>query len=348
MDHPEDFAYAAESADANDGYEGIDPMQSLHYSAVEVEDSQAWWHPRDFASNKHIVFVVTIFVIGLLQFQGRFSTLAWYALKSLQFWSNSLRLHCLTGPVLRWFRGRVELLRAARLDSHVSGIRLALDVIVSLLGWAMHFTRHLCQSTLESTWNIFQCGPMDVARHRKRRRNNTAKRNRCNSLPELEDSVLEPSFGSEHYHGSDSLDENGCVLHEMNLLQMSPAATPSRGHWDWGVRRRELEPAFLDDGDYPANWMVYHPVLRVVTKVQAEQYDREQIERQQLNEAAIHCDIHAEEKKDDVGGEPKHSSANVYLGDGHQTKHAQTRQLQNENHSASSGIMPMLRSAVAT
>lgn len=37
-----------------------------------------------------------------------------------------------------------------------------------------------------------------------------------------------------------------------------------------------LEPAFLKESDYPSGWMVYHPVLGVVVKTEADKYDREQ------------------------------------------------------------------------
>jgi hypothetical protein len=34
----------------------------------------------------------------------------------------------------------------------------------------------------------------------------------------------------------------------------------------------ELEPAFLRDEDYPPGWMVYHPILGVVLKTEADKY----------------------------------------------------------------------------
>mmetsp|Transcript_4832 Transcript_4832/g.12302 ORF Transcript_4832/g.12302 Transcript_4832/m.12302 type:complete len:499 (+) Transcript_4832:124-1620(+) len=35
----------------------------------------------------------------------------------------------------------------------------------------------------------------------------------------------------------------------------------------------ELEPAFLDEKDYPPGWLLYHPVLGVVSKEEADRYD---------------------------------------------------------------------------
>jgi hypothetical protein len=36
--------------------------------------------------------------------------------------------------------------------------------------------------------------------------------------------------------------------------------------------QEEIEPAFLNEKDYPPGWLVYHPVLGVVAKEEADQY----------------------------------------------------------------------------
>lgn len=46
-----------------------------------------------------------------------------------------------------------------------------------------------------------------------------------------------------------------------------------------GTSTPELEPAFLHDKDYPPGWMVYHPVLGVVAKEKADEFDREKKKR---------------------------------------------------------------------
>ena len=57
----------------------------------------------------------------------------------------------------------------------------------------------------------------------------------------------------------------------------------SDGSIDDGLKiqwnQNSIEPAFLRDSDYPAGWLVYHPVLGVVDKVAADKYNKEQ-ERQ--------------------------------------------------------------------
>ena len=40
--------------------------------------------------------------------------------------------------------------------------------------------------------------------------------------------------------------------------------------------QNSIEPAFLRESDYPAGWLVYHPVLGVVDKVAADKYNEEQ------------------------------------------------------------------------
>jgi hypothetical protein len=50
--------------------------------------------------------------------------------------------------------------------------------------------------------------------------------------------------------------------------------TPS---WTWNNNHHhyDLEPAFVNERDYPSNWMVYHPILqRVILKVHADAYNQ--------------------------------------------------------------------------
>jgi hypothetical protein len=37
--------------------------------------------------------------------------------------------------------------------------------------------------------------------------------------------------------------------------------------------RQKIEPAFLDEQDYPPGWLVYHPRLGVVPKIQADKFE---------------------------------------------------------------------------
>lgn len=46
-----------------------------------------------------------------------------------------------------------------------------------------------------------------------------------------------------------------------------------------GKEIEPLEPAFLNDDDYPPGWLVYHPVLRVSSIKEADRYDKQQLLR---------------------------------------------------------------------
>lgn len=203
-------------------------------------------------------------------------------------------------------------------DDDIGAFPLWWDALVNWLASWIDYARAAYQITTESVRNGLQLGPVGIANHRRRRR--TAKRNRCNSIPELEGCVVEPSLGSD-YGALDLLDENNknCLAHAYEGKEISAQPLPSiehqRGEWDRVSIYRELEPAFLNERDYPAGWLVYHPVLRVVTKTEAETYDREVAEKQQevqlpeqrneTNHALVKSigdHEHAEEKKDDLSG----------------------------------------------
>jgi hypothetical protein len=324
------------------------------------------------------------------------------------------------GPILRWYRGRVELIRGGANDENdVSGhIRLAVDVILSLIGSALDYARALFQIASEllrnCVWlrltggggggggdngmnnntNVFN-GVVRLCSHRDRdilnndtrRRNGgvgtTARnRNRCNSLPELEDclspavAAVDPSFGSEHYDFG-LLDESNGRLKETTRIaeQTSLTNQQQRGAvWDWGsMLRAELEPAFLDENDYPADWIVYHPVLRVVTKKEADKYDRERIQQLRLGQQHRNSDSRPatistspgvdvdqiEEKNNDlIGGVEslKNGEDRAVLefpvGDNNNTTTKQPpngkRQQENHNKASPSDSMPVLRSVDPT
>jgi hypothetical protein len=210
--------------------------------------------------------------------------------------------------------------------------QIASEVLRRLLRWI------LCGCTLGGN-NIGGGGP-GVGLHRnpqyarrafERRQNSALNRSRCNSLPELEEFALDPSLTSEqHSMVSAPLVDNLTAGSHTVVANDEPSSSHSVWEsWDWGIlAQSKLEPAFLKESMYPADWMVYHPVLRVVPKVQAELYDQEQRranELKQLTKDAASCSgsidqsfkmngdsdlhhearngndlCHEEEKKDDV------------------------------------------------
>lgn len=126
----------------------------------------------------------------------------------------------------------------------------------------------------------------------------SARRSRCNSLPELDDCcvagvnqqhAMDPSFESESSEYGDeglSIGTGQAVVQKGGILDngiIKSGFTINHRHhirdsneWNWTrMVRTELEPAFRNEKDYPSGWLVYHPVLRVVPKAQADLYDRE-------------------------------------------------------------------------
>lgn len=56
------------------------------------------------------------------------------------------------------------------------------------------------------------------------------------------------------------------------IAKIAPSATIVNG-------LEPLEPAFLNEEDYPPNWPVFHRTLGVTTKEEADHYDRQQLSR---------------------------------------------------------------------
>ena len=129
-------------------------------------------------------------------------------------------------------------------------------------------------------------------------------RNRCNSLPELEDC----SLSAGHHHRGDCCVSpladatTGALLlqqpqqqqHEkgsigpittypegaVEIIKNTSSSSSSHSEqqprheieiWDWGPIPVELEPAFLTERLYPSDWLVYHPTLRVIPRTAAQQ-----------------------------------------------------------------------------
>jgi hypothetical protein len=53
-------------------------------------------------------------------------------------------------------------------------------------------------------------------------------------------------------------------------------------------RHGDIEPAFLNDQDYPPGWLVYHPLLGVVPKEEADKYDADKWRQQQQEQSHSH------------------------------------------------------------
>ena len=83
-----------------------------------------------------------------------------------------------------------------------------------------------------------------------------------------------------------------------------------------------LPPAFLSDEEYPTGWLVYHSILGVVTKAEADQYDQEQIE-QQHQPVPDEVNDNTNEQEQDPQNEEKEKA----LHDQRQQEHTQSQPL---------------------
>jgi len=238
-------------------------------------------------------------------------------LSIIRSFTSGYRPH--TAPIRRWIRDRLYLLRAEDSSEEQarswSSPRIVLELLLLLLFTVLDYVRAayqiLVSGCLRSLW------PPAAQRNddRGRRNNNDCGRHRSNSVPELEDC------------SNNNADPLSSVTTVQPLVVPPPNSTQhnsDRGaearsstidDWDWGPVPIELEPAFLEERQYPNNandcWMVYHPKLRVVTRQEAERYDRdemvkrakEQSPREQTDEMNnnSHCDaaLFEDEKKDD-------------------------------------------------
>jgi|UPI000581AB8F hypothetical protein len=151
-------------------------------------------------------------------------------------------------------------------------------------------TKELCRSI----WHRILHIAIRPLQQRKQLRIRTST---LGSLPELEEvakpiseslsSSAQPQFNNDifdsvgeekkEYASLESLD---AIVSEIASSQSSrePLGAAKDGNGlphhpiDWS--NQELEPAFLNDSDYPPGWMVYHSLLGVVAKNEAEEYER--------------------------------------------------------------------------
>ena len=66
-------------------------------------------------------------------------------------------------------------------------------------------------------------------------------------------------------------------------LKHAPQALQQQTTSGLVLNQDDIEPAFLNEKDYPPGWCVYHPLLGVVTKEEADKYDKEQQQRLERN-----------------------------------------------------------------
>lgn len=103
------------------------------------------------------------------------------------------------------------------------------------------------------------------------------------------------------------------------------------------INTAPLAATFLRREDYPASWMVYHRVLGVVKKIEADEYDRTMMEEQamgqNLPDGADEC-MNEEKGKDEEEKKDEGKSADI---DDEKTVHHSNVSMRNKNP-ASSGL----------
>jgi hypothetical protein len=116
---------------------------------------------------------------------------------------------------------------------------------------------------------------LSPARNRVRRRR--IRRETSSSMPELEDvpdseQTGGPPGGFPENSSSFAINGTSDAIRnrhaEPEILRRNNVPIPQQ-------RANDIEPAFLNDRDYPPGWMVYHRVLGVVPKTEADRYDRD-------------------------------------------------------------------------
>lgn len=107
------------------------------------------------------------------------------------------------------------------------------------------------------------------------------RRTASSTMPELEDVSEQATAAEPARAATDSTDKH----YASNSNGRTSLAATRRANGGTttacaGIQRRivpsEIEPAFLKESDYPTGWVVYHTILGVVPKTEADQYDREQ------------------------------------------------------------------------
>lgn len=63
------------------------------------------------------------------------------------------------------------------------------------------------------------------------------------------------------------------------------------------INTNTIEPAFLNERDYPKGWLVYHAVLGVVSKEEADLYDERQIHQSEQPEQQVLQELHSTDAK---------------------------------------------------
>jgi hypothetical protein len=172
----------------------------------------------------------------------------------------------------------------------LSDVRVLFEVVASLCWNSLDYLRAVYQIGVET---IFRSAPLFI-------RMNDRKGSSRSSLPELEDCTDDSKCGlnGSGAHRDILGTDLECVRKGKNKKDSLSERLARRNIDPWAHISRELEPAFLSDDEYPEHWLVYHPLLRVVPKVEADRYEL-QHEKEAVRFKMEKESSFLEEKKDD-------------------------------------------------
>jgi hypothetical protein len=207
--------------------------------------------------------LMAILVILLLQFKSSLLTFFYNAMED--GWQQTL-LECMLGlrEVIRaYYQMACELLRSVRHGTNDN----------SPPPLALATARHLMQSPSSLGGSGGTPPPLVVVPLEGEEQQTQTQAQTTASLPPHNKTSSSPRF-HKHNSTSSTLESSSSSA---AARSQSPSTTSSSSSSlpNAPSIQEEIEPAFLDEKDYPPGWLVYHPVLGVVTKEEADQHDRE-------------------------------------------------------------------------
>ena len=213
---------------------------------------RAWyWILADFLACPKLALVVAILAVLFVHFNGKISR--WLVLqRGLSIWDASYDIYFTAYENFRYF-GQVVF----------GSFSLALERIQQFaLRW------------------LWQPPELFNSSHASQSRRLAILRRHVSTIPDLES--FEMTNENEEKNADttyiDSMADSNCRRIENS--RASKLKSQVNDSYEFPTSRLsgkfpcELEPAFLKDSDYPEGWMVFHPLLGVVLKQEADKFDQ--------------------------------------------------------------------------
>jgi hypothetical protein len=272
MEHPDDDDFLPHGSLNNRGrrqgyasnYGNHDGDGSYYYPSYQnnqYQSTSTWGF--GFFTGTNFGVLVALIVIAILQWKGTFWS--WFHIIKVQgIWNTLIDVVFGAMDTIRaYYQISLELLRSLRLllgleDDTVGGVRR---------GLRSHSGSEPPPLLLSDEQQEEEDNQTTTARRKRLAARPNQNKTR---LPELESSSFATDNGSQ-------TPRNGKVSSLQQHKSYSQPASPQmrQSRQQQLLNRDDIEPAFLNDEDYPPGWLVYHSVLGVVPKEEADQHDRE-------------------------------------------------------------------------